>query len=89
MLSYDDLSKKPMLFKSFTDLSVKQFDNVLKVIESKYSSHEIKRLSYKRNRERAIGAGRRFKLVMKDRVIMVLVYYRLYITYTLTSFLFG
>ena len=77
-----------MLFKYFTDLSVKQFDNVLKVIESKYSSHEIKRLSYKRNRERSIGAGRRFKLVMKDRFIMVLVYYRLYITYTLASFLF-
>ena len=77
-----------MLFKSFTGLSVKQFDNVFKLIESKYSSHEIKRLSYKRNRERAIGAGRRFKLVMKDRVILVLVYYKLYITYTLASFLF-
>ena len=46
-------------------------------------------LSYKRNRERAIGAGRRFKLLVKDRVIMVLVYYRLYITYTLMEFLFG
>jgi len=78
-----------MLFKSFTGLSVKQFDDVFKVMESKYSSHEIRRLSYKRNRERSIGAGRRFKLVMKDRFIMVLVYYRLYITYTLASFLFG
>ena len=29
------------------------------------------------------------KLVVKDRVIMVLVYYRLYITYTLMEFLFG
>ncbi len=28
-------------------------------------------------------------LVIKDRVIMVLVYYRLYITYTLMEFLFG
>jgi hypothetical protein len=37
----------------------------------------------------AVGAGRRFKLVVKDRVIMVLVYYRLYITYTLMEFLFG
>jgi hypothetical protein len=78
-----------MLFKSFTGLSVKQFDDIFKVMESKYSSHEIKRLSYKRNRERSIGAGRRFKLVIKDRFIMVLVYYRLYITYTLASFLFG
>jgi hypothetical protein len=37
-----------------------------------------------------VPIGRRFKLaVVKDRVIMVLVYYRLYITYTLMKFLFG
>ena len=61
----------------------------IKIIESKYEKYEIKRLSYKRNRERDIGAGRRFKLDIKDRVILVLVYYRLYITYTLMEFLFG
>ena len=36
-----------------------------------------------------MGAGRHFKLIVEDRVIMVLVSYRLYITYTLTEFLFG
>ncbi len=51
--------------------------------------YEIKRLSLNKNRERDIGAGRHFKLPVKDRVIMVLVYYRLYITYTLMEFLFG
>lgn len=77
------------MFKSFTGLSLPQFDDIYKIIESKYTKHEIKRLTYKRNRERDIGAGRHFKLVVKDRVIMVLVYYRLYITYTLMEFLFG
>ena len=89
MLSYVRLSRKPRLFKSFTGLSVKQFDDIYKEIESKYEKYEIKRLSYKRNRERSIGGGRHFKLLVKDRVIMVLVYYRLYITYTLMEFLFG
>ena len=89
MLSYERLSRKPRLFKSFTGLSVKQFDDIYKEIESKYEKYEIKRLSSRRNRERDIGGGRRFKLVIKDRVIMVLVYYRLYITYTLMEFLFG
>ena len=89
MLSYDRLSRKPRLFKSFTGLSVQQFDDIFKIIEPKYPKHEIKRLSYKRNREREIGGGRRFKLFVKDRVIMILVYYRLYITYTLMEFLFG
>jgi hypothetical protein len=90
LLSYDRLSIKPLLFKSFTGLSVKQFDDVYKEIESKYPKYEVKRLSHRkdRRRERAVGAGRHFKLDVKDMVIMVLVYYRLYITYTLTGFLF-
>ena len=93
MLSYDRLSRKPLLFKSLTGLSVKQFDNIFKEIESRYDKYEINRLSSRkgrrRRRERAVGAGRHFKLPVKDRVIMVLVYYRLYITYTLMEFLFG
>ena len=32
--------------------------------------------------------GRHFKLDLKDRFLMLLVYYRLYITYTLAGFLF-
>ena len=42
-----------------------------------------------KNRERDIGAaGRPFKLDLRDRFLMLLVYYRLYITYTLAGFLF-
>lgn len=91
MLSYSKLSRKPLLFKSFTGLSVKQFDDIFKEIESRYDKYEINRLSSRkeRRRERAVGAGRHFKLVVKNRIIMVLVYYRLYITYTLMEFLFG
>lgn len=89
MLSYDRLSKKPSLFKSFTGISIQQFDNIYKEIKSKYEKYEIKRLSSKRRRERDVGAiDRHFKLIVEDRIIMVLVYYRLYITYTLTEFLF-
>ena len=89
MLSYTRLCRKPLLFKSFTGLSVQQFDDIHKEIESNYPKHEEKRLSYRKDRERSIGAGRHFKLVVKDRVFMVLVYYRLYITYTLMEYLFG
>ena len=35
-----------------------------------------------------MGAGRPFKLDLKNRFLMLLVYYRLYITYTLAGFLF-
>jgi hypothetical protein len=35
-----------------------------------------------------MGAGRPFKLDLENRFLMLLVYYRLYITYTLAGFLF-
>ncbi|MER5175795.1 MAG: transposase family protein [Candidatus Nitrosocosmicus sp.] len=89
MLSYERLSKKPLLFKSFTGLTVKEFDDIYNEIAKRYDKHEIKRLSKRKDREREIGAiGRHFKLDIKDRFLMLLVYYRLHITYTLAGFLF-
>ena len=90
MLSYDRLSRKPLLFKSFTGLTVKEFDDIYdKEISKRYGKHEIRRLSKRKNkRERSIGAGRHFKLDVKNRFLMLLVYCRLYITYTLAGFLF-
>ena len=81
-----------MLFKSFTGLTVQEFDDIYKKkIVKRYYKYELKRLSTKRKdtkREREIGAGRPFKLNVRDRFLMLLIYYRLYITYTLFGFLF-
>jgi hypothetical protein len=68
---------------------VKEFDDIYdKEITKEYHKYENKRLSKRKNRKRDIGAGRPFKLDVKDRFLMLLVYYRLYITYTLAGFLF-
>ena len=70
---------------------MQEFDDIYnKKIAKRYDKYEIQRLSSKRKdvREREIGAGRPFKLDVKDRFLMLLVYYRLYITYTLAGFLF-
>ena len=90
MLSYDRLSKKPLLFKSFTGLTVKEFDDIYdNGISKRHGRHEIRRLSKRKDsRERSIGAGRPFKLDIKNRFLMLLVYCRLYITCTLAGFLF-
>ena len=89
LLSYERLSKKPILFKSFTGLTVQEFDNIYnKEIVKKYYKHEIQRLSKRKGRKRDMGAGRPFKLDLENRFLMLLVYYRLYITYTLAGFLF-
>ena len=79
-----------MLFKSFTGLTVREFDDIYdKEIAKRYGKHEAQRLSAKRKeRERPIVAGRHFKLNIKKRFLMLLVYYRLYITHTLVGFLF-
>src|SRR6476620_5618916 len=92
LLSYDRLSKKPLLFKSFTGLTVQEFDSIYnKKISKRYSKYELHRLSskIKADRKRKAGAvGRPFKLDVKNRSLMLLVYYRLYITCTLAGFLF-
>ena len=88
MLNYDRLSKKPLLFRSFTGLELSEFDSICKQVESKYSTYEIKRLSKRKNRTRGIGAGRHFKHTTRDRFVMLLVYYKLYITNSLSGFLF-
>jgi hypothetical protein len=78
-----------LLFKSFTGLTVQEFDNIYnKEILKRYERHELKRLSKRKGRKRDIGAGRPFKLNLENRFLMLLVYYRLYITYTLAGFLF-
>ncbi|MGC2574953.1 MAG: transposase family protein [Candidatus Nitrosopolaris sp.] len=70
-----------------TVLEITEFDIISKEIESKYHEHERKRLS-NRKRKREVGAGRPFKLKLRERFLMLLVYYRLYITFTLSGFLF-
>ena len=86
-MSYARLSKKPLLFRSFTGLEISEFNDIYAKIESRYNEHERRRLSRKK-RERKVGAGRPFKLNTKERFLMLLAYCRLYITYTLSGFLF-
>jgi hypothetical protein len=90
MLSYEGLSKKPLLlFKSFTGLTLQEFDDIYdKEITKRYTKHELKRLSKRTDRKRKIVAGRQLKLDIKNRFVMLLVYYRLYTDYTLAGFLF-
>ena len=86
-MSYRRLCKKPLLFRSLTGLTVPEFDQISTEMDSKYEEYERRRLS-KRKRKRDVGAGRPFKLKSRERLLMLLVYYRLYITYALSGFLF-
>ena len=86
MLNYTTLSKHPTHFKTFTGLTLEEFNTLNEQIHQKYQEHEQKRL-YKKDRKRAIGAGKPFKLDLTNRLLTLLLYYRLYISSTLLGYL--
>jgi Helix-turn-helix of DDE superfamily endonuclease len=70
-------------------LKLFEFYSLYNEIESIYPEYEIKCLSkQKKNRTRGIGAGRHFKHSVRGTFRIILVYYKLYITHTLSGFLF-
>jgi hypothetical protein len=87
MLTYSRLSKSPSMLRSFAGLELSEFDSLYAKVESNYDKYERKRLSRK-GRKNEVGGGRPFKLELRDRLLMLLAYYRLYVTSALLSFLF-
>jgi hypothetical protein len=85
LLNYKTLSRKPQLFRSLTGLEVPEFDSFYNQAQAKYSDYEAKRLA-RVDRKHKVGAGYPFKLPLQDRLLMLLVYYRLYISSTLAAF---
>ena len=86
MFNHTKLAKRPKQFISITGLTTQQFNFLSKQIQKQYKTTESKRLS--KNRKRAIGAGRRFDLSVNDRILMLLMYYRMYTTYDLLGMIF-
>jgi hypothetical protein len=73
MMRYTLVSKKPRIFSTFTGLSIKEFDGLYQTIEEKYGEFEKKRLDRK-DRKNRIGQGRNFKLNLRDRLLMFMIY---------------
>ncbi|MBM4242114.1 MAG: transposase family protein [Euryarchaeota archaeon] len=86
-LNHKKLSRKPRLFKTFTGFNQEEFDRVYEKVKEGHDEYERKRLDRK-DRKRAIGAGRKFELDLRERFLLLLIYYCTYITYTLVGFLF-
>jgi len=86
-MNYNLLSKNRSLFRSLTGLEVSEFDPFCAKVHDNYDEYEAKRLA-RENRKHKVGAGHPFKLPLQERLLMFMVYYRLYITSTLTGVLF-
>jgi hypothetical protein len=79
-LKYTKISKSPIIFNRLFGVSVSQFDEILLKIEPQWEKQVIN--LYKR-------PGRDYKLELADMLLMLMLYYRSYITQMFIGFLFG
>src|SRR4051812_16208653 len=87
MLTVKKLRRKPKHFHNFTGLTPKQFDELFAAVEPLYQHAEEKRLENP-NRLRDRGARHNFNLQLPERLLMSLMYLRLYMTQALLGYLF-
>ena len=88
MIRYRELSKKPRVFKSLTGVTVSEFGELYDKVQPLWLNNEIERLS-RRERKRAIGGGRDYTLKLKERLLMTLVWLKLYLTVDALGFFFS
>lgn len=88
MITYQNLKKKPSVFKSLTGITLTEFDELSQKFVSKWEQAEQKRLT-RPQRRRAIGAGRPYSLAVSELLLLTLVWLRLYLSLEALSFLFG
>lgn len=88
MKHVDRLKKSSRTFRRLTGISPCEFDNLLEKLTPLYATWNDARLS-ERQRVRKPGAGGKFQLELADRLLMLLIYYRCYVTHAFLGFLFG
>jgi hypothetical protein len=81
------LKNSPETFRRMTGITPEKFDEVLRQLTPRYEAWNANRLG-RPKRKREIGGGRKFALELEDRLLMLLLYYRTYVTYAFLGFLF-
>jgi hypothetical protein len=87
-MKYNQLSQHPNIFQKSTGISVETFEEVVKDVVPRYEEAEAKRLE-RADRQRAIGGGHPFELDERDRVLLTIVWLRLYPNHEVLGYLFG
>jgi DDE superfamily endonuclease/Helix-turn-helix of DDE superfamily endonuclease len=82
------LKKSPSSFRLLTGITPQKFDALLAEVAPRYEQAEARRKG-RPGRRRRPGAGRKFSLDLADRLLMLLIYYRTYVTHAFLGFLFG
>jgi hypothetical protein len=82
------LRKAPKAFRRLTGITPLAFDELLEKLAPLYEQADARR-KRRPGRKRQPGGGRKHALELADRLLMLLIYYRTYITHAFLGFLFG
>ncbi len=82
------LQRSPKAFRQLTGITPAAFDRLLAELIPRHEAAEARRKD-RPGRRRRPGAGRKHALVLGDRLLMLLIYYRTYTTHAFLGFLFG
>jgi len=88
MLRYETLRRQRGGVKALTGLSIQEFEDLYERFVPAWEEAERERLS-RPDRQRAIGAGRTYKLDLATYLLMTMTWVRLYLTTEVLGVLFG
>jgi hypothetical protein len=88
MLTYEKLQRKLKQFQAFTGVTLAQFAEILQALQPVYAELEKERLT-RQERKRKTGGGPNFSLNLENRLMVTLMYFRLYVSYALLGYLFN
>lgn len=87
MAVYERLCRRRGVFRRLTGLSVREFVALYEQVGGAIERYEARRLN-QRARQRAVGAGGKYERDTRDRLLMAMIWLRLYPTYDVLGFLF-
>lgn len=83
-ITYEKISKKPQVANALIGMSLEEFEKLYAEFELVHIER-MRTLQYSRRhklkRRRAVGAGRKHKYALRDRLLMTLFWLRAYTTY--------
>jgi len=88
IMRYEYLSQHPKIFPKVTGLTVTEFDALVRDVLPRYVEAERQRLQ-RPDRQRDIGAGRQYELELRDHILLVVIWLRIYPTGAVLGYLLG
>lgn len=91
MITYEKILRKPQVANSLIGMSLAEFEKLYAEFELAHTGR-VSALQHTRRhklkRQRAVGAGRKYKYALRDRLLMTIFWLRAYTTYKVLGALY-